>query len=81
MNYVIIVNDAGELKTITAEEFEENLGLKDFMEIQLNAILDAKAIAAGEYDPAENDAPMAVSRYREETPTEYAIIPDMEEMK
>lgn len=61
MNYVIIVNDAGELKTITAEEFEENLGLQSFMETQINDILDKKAIAAGEYDPADNDVPFSVA--------------------
>lgn len=68
-NYVLVVDDGGEMKTISATEFEAEaqghlkdngtraLDLTVFDEI-VNAILDRRAIAAGEYDPPDNDTPM-----------------------
>jgi hypothetical protein len=59
LNYVIIVDDGGELKPIQALEFEEHIN-RDMVEDVLNKILDARAIAAGEYDPSQNDVPIEV---------------------
>lgn len=63
--YMIVVNDAGELKTLTAKEFEAALDLSfdkgertEIIENALNKGLDEKAIAGGEYDPSDNDTPM-----------------------
>ena len=61
LNYVIVVNDGGELKTIQLEELrcdEFSDSAIAQLEYAMNAILDRRAIAAGEYDPADNDTPM-----------------------
>lgn len=60
MDYVIIVNDNGELKTISATEFDKAFPLHEQqMDTMLNAILDereigkthAMALAEGSVDP------------------------------
>lgn len=65
LTYMIVVNDAGERKTISQQEFEKRLvdavdgySFSAIVEGALNAILDEKAIAAGEYDLSDNDTPM-----------------------
>ena len=68
LNFVMIVEDAGELKTVTAAEFLEALqdavgirtDVKKLVDDSLNTVLDARAIAAGEYDPSDNDTPIVV---------------------
>lgn len=63
LNYVVIVDDSGELKTVTAAELEaQEPVFRDFMESHLNAILDNRAIASGEYDPSDNDTLIEVVR-------------------
>lgn len=62
LNYVIIVDDSGELKTLTAQEVDaglSDLGFELFDSL-LNHILDRKAIAAGEYTPEDDDTPIEV---------------------
>lgn len=74
LNFVMIVEDAGELKTVTASEFliamqalfepEHDISLPDvetMIDDSLNKVLDTRAIAAGEYDPADNDTPMIIT--------------------
>lgn len=48
MDYVIIVNDNDELKTISASEFERRIGKADAAQIDavLNAILDERSKVA-----------------------------------
>ena len=70
MNFVIVVSDAGEMKTVTsaeldtavkqtlADESTKPLTLAEKLDLLLNFILDQRAIAAGEYDPSDNDTPM-----------------------
>lgn len=69
MDFVIICNDGGEMKTITAKELEtwaaqdyDEQGRTSIVHLDLdramNAILDRRAIDAGEYDPTDNDTPM-----------------------
>ncbi len=73
LTYVIVVNDAGELKTISQNEIVEasedprapDAGqvcsdIDVTLENVLNYILDRRAIAAGEYDPSDNDTPPMV---------------------
>lgn len=64
LNFVIVVDDGGELKTIRREELRCD-ELSDAVIAQLdyamNAILDRRAIAAGEYDPSDNDTPIIVT--------------------
>lgn len=71
LNYTIVVDDGGELKAVTAVEIavwtttntgahvKKSVRLGQVLDRALNAILDARAIAAGEYDP--NDTPIVVS--------------------
>jgi hypothetical protein len=59
MDYVIIVNDNGELKTISATDLEGYLG-RNVLDDAINELLDARAIAAGEYDPSTNDDEIVV---------------------
>ena len=69
MDILVIYNDGGEMKTVTAAELKawadahyDDRGrtspLMDILEEGLNAVLDRRAIEAGEYDPADNDTPM-----------------------
>lgn len=71
LNYVIVVNDGGEMKSISASEIDalakatvnekgNASNLPGELDAMLNAILDARAIAAGEYDPSDNDTPFEV---------------------
>lgn len=68
LNFVMIVEDARELKTVTAGEFlnalQDAIGVRTDVEKlvddSLNKVLDARAIAAGEYDPSDNDTPIVV---------------------
>lgn len=63
LNYMIVVEDAGELKSVSAAELEtQEPAFRDLLETHLNTILDNRAIAAGEYDPSENDIPIEVRR-------------------
>ena len=68
LNFMIVVEDAGELKSVSAVELyawakardgAESL-LPEVLQVALNAILDQRAIDAGEYDPADNDTPFDV---------------------
>lgn len=63
LNYVIVVDDAGELKTVTAADIDalphSTLGLT--IETALNSILDQRAIAAGEYTPEDDAVPIVVT--------------------
>lgn len=61
MNFMIVVNDAGELKSVSAAEVAEHSPLTaEFLDGVLNEILDRRAIDAGEYDPSDNDTPIVV---------------------
>lgn len=72
LNYTIVVEDGGELKSVTANEIDgwttihtganvrPGVRLGEVLDAALNAILDARAIAAGEYDPTDNDTPFIV---------------------
>jgi hypothetical protein len=72
MNFVIVVSDAGEMKTVTsaelgaavrqtlADESTKPLTLAEKLDLLLNFILDQRAITAGEYDPSDNDTPMVL---------------------
>lgn len=62
MNFVLVVEDAGELKTIHREDLRcDELSDKAIAQLEyaINAILDRRAIDAGEYDPADNNTPMS----------------------
>lgn len=69
LNFVIIVDDAGELKTVTATEIAKalydrigpSMDMEEHLDEALNAVLDARAIAAGEYDPSDNDTPIVAT--------------------
>jgi hypothetical protein len=55
MNYVIIVDDSGELKTVTAAELEaQEPTFQQFMDHHLNAILDRRAVKEPAHDPDQN---------------------------
>lgn len=69
MDIIVICNDGGEMKTVTAAElkawadahYDERGRTSLLMEILdegLNAILDRRAIDAGEYDPSDNETPI-----------------------
>lgn len=59
LNYMIVVDDGGEMKSVLATEIDtQDKALGEALERVLNDILDAKAIAAGTYDPSDNDTPM-----------------------
>lgn len=71
LNFVVIVNDGGELETVTsteldtwANDYRDERGrtspLSEQMDEALNQILNARAIAAGEYDPSDNDTPIEI---------------------
>jgi len=63
MDYVIIVNDSGELKTISAAELVHEArgsSTAEELDVLINALLDKRAIAAGEYDPTTNDDEIVV---------------------
>lgn len=69
LNFVCIVEDAGELKTVTADELitamqailaSTDRDVEQVVEMALNNVLDARAIAAGQYDPSDNDTPITV---------------------
>jgi len=60
LNYMIVVDDSGELKTVTAKELSQWPYLASVLDERLNQILDARAIAAGEYDPSDNDTPIVM---------------------
>lgn len=72
LNFVMIVEDAGELKTVTSSEFIAALNeamiafgfepgiAAQMVDGKLNQILDARAISAGEYDPSDNDTSLEV---------------------
>ena len=60
MNYVIVIDDGGELKTVTAQELDEikdvcENSIGEELQKHLNNILDARAIADGTYNPEDND--------------------------
>lgn len=62
MNYMITVDDAGELKSVSAAEVSEHSPLTaEFLDGVLSEILDRRAIAAGEYEPEDDDLPIQVS--------------------
>lgn len=69
LNFVIIVNDGGELKTVAAAELTAALldaigvrtDVEQLVDDALNKVLDARAIAAGDYDPSDNDTPIEVA--------------------
>lgn len=61
LNFMLVIDDGGELKSVQSTEidkFDPKLALR--LDQALNEILDEKAIAAGEYDPADNDTPIEV---------------------
>lgn len=59
-NFVIVVDDAGEMKTVTSQELDAFANVSADLNDVLNQILDERAIAAGEYDPSDDDTPMEV---------------------
>lgn len=66
LNFMIVVDDGGELKSVTAADIdahcEKGLStLPQLLQQILNEILDDRAIAAGEYDPSDNDTPFTVT--------------------
>lgn len=61
LNFVMIVDDAGELKSVQSSELPEDL--QQAIDVALNKILDDRAIAAGEYDPSDNDTPFIVGLF------------------
>jgi len=63
MNYMIIVDDGGgEMKAVSAAEIAAAFPtLNTNIEGALDHILDQRAIAAGEYDPSDNDTPIVVT--------------------
>jgi len=72
LHFILIVNDGGELKTVTSTELDawaaeqrddagRTSGLSDEIDVALNYILDARAVAAGDYDPSDNDTPIVVT--------------------
>jgi hypothetical protein len=60
LNFMIVIDDAGELKTVSAADLDNFPGVASALDVALNQILDERAIAAGEYDPSGNDTPMEV---------------------
>lgn len=61
LDFVIVVNDGGELKSLRAADFPDGADTAYFLEDldrRINAVLDPHAISAGEYNPSENDTPM-----------------------
>ncbi|MBN9348276.1 MAG: hypothetical protein J0I48_19110 [Devosia sp.] len=64
--YVIVVNDGCELETISSAELraysKANQGnpLPGELDMALNAILDARAVADGTYTPEDDDTPIEV---------------------
>ena len=70
LDFVIIVSDGGELKTIgykelsAADDRPESPGdgrLEYALDAMLNYILDKRAEDAGTYTPADNDTPMIIT--------------------
>lgn len=82
LNFMIVVEDGGELKSVGRTEFvlalsdqlkgnpgiDSDLGsghrddvAAEVIDAALNKILDDAAIAAGIYDPSDNDTPIMVS--------------------
>ena len=62
MNFMIVVDDAGELKPVSeAELLVEDSALAEALNDALNRILDQRALDAGEYDPGDNSTPIVVS--------------------
>lgn len=59
-NFVIVVDDAGEMKTVTSQELDAFANVSADLNDVLNQILDERAIAAGEYDPSDDDTPVEV---------------------
>jgi len=55
LNFMIVIDDAGELKTVSASDLENFPGLATALDVALNQILDERAIASGEYDPSDNE--------------------------
>lgn len=52
LNYTIVVNDAGELKSVTATEIgEHSIAYATVLDNLLNEILDKRAIADGIHTP------------------------------
>lgn len=60
LNFMIVIDDGGELKTVAASDLDNFPGIAKALDVVLNQILDEKAIAAGEYDPSDNDVPFEV---------------------
>lgn len=65
MDFLIVCNDGGEMKTIKADEFLAAVqgilvrtDVEKVVDTAINEVLDKRAIAAGEYDPSDNDTPM-----------------------
>lgn len=70
ITYMIVVNDGGELKSVSQAELDEEfmeggysfdpMGTADVVAAALNKILDRRAIETGEYEPEDNDTPIEV---------------------
>lgn len=83
LNFVMIVEDAGELKTVTRPEIIAAMqgilirtDVEKVVDVALNEVLDARAIAAGEYDLRDNVTPMVFSG---EPDNEFAHDDEIEE--
>lgn len=62
LNFMIVVDDAGELKSVSAAELQAAAEtLTELLTLSLNEILDKRAIDAGEYEPDDDDLPIQVS--------------------
>ena len=58
LNFMIVVDDGGELKSVSAAELPQEL--QEGIDVELNRVLDARAIATGDYDPSDDDTPFVV---------------------
>lgn len=68
LNFILVVNDGGELKTLTDVEIITAMqgilirtDIEKVVDEALNRVLDARAEAAGDYDPSDNDTPIVVT--------------------
>jgi hypothetical protein len=62
LDFMIIINDDGELKTVNAKELRAiGFAYGDVLDMALNAVLDKYAEDAGTYTPADNDTPMILT--------------------
>ena len=58
MNFMITVDDSGELKAVGSWELSQEL--LESITKEINEILDRRAIESGDYDPNENENPIVV---------------------